>query len=110
MIFSRRNVLAITAAGAAANALIGPSKSVAASASTIKAIAFDGFPILDPRPVLATARQMYPENGDSFVSLFERRLFEYQWLRALGGRYKDFLSIRRCPYIRGGAAWRRSNP
>jgi 2-haloacid dehalogenase len=93
MIFSRRNVLAITAAGAAANALIGPSKSVAASASTIKAVAFDGFPILDPRPVLATGKQMYPENGDSFVSLFQMRLFEYQWLRALGGLYKDFLSI-----------------
>ena len=36
---------------------------------------------------------MYSENGDAFVSLFQTRLFEYQWLRALGGRYKDFLSI-----------------
>jgi 2-haloacid dehalogenase len=36
---------------------------------------------------------MYSGNGDAFVSLFQTRLFEYQWLRALGGRYKDFLSI-----------------
>jgi 2-haloacid dehalogenase len=93
MIFSRRDVLAMTAAGAAASALIGPSKSAAASAATIKAVAFDAFPILDPRSVFAIGKQIYPENGDSFVSIFQTRLFEYQWLRALGGRYKDFLSI-----------------
>jgi 2-haloacid dehalogenase len=93
MIVSRRQFLAIAAASAAATTLIGPSISISASASIIKAVAFDGFPILDPRSVLATGKQMYPENGDSFVSLFQSRLFEYQWLRALGGRYKDFLSI-----------------
>ena len=71
-----------------------PSASVAASvAAPIKAIAFDGFPILDPRSVSVACRQMYSENGDAFVGFFQTRLFEYQWLRALGARYKDFLSI-----------------
>lgn len=94
MVFNRRNVLSLAAAGAAATAIAGPSTSVATSASPpIKAVAFDGFPILDPRSVAVACKQMYSENGDAFVSFFQTRLFEYQWLRALGGRYKDFLSI-----------------
>ena len=92
MIFNRRHVLAMAVAGTA-KAFVGSSAAHATSSTTIKAVAFDGFPILDPRPVLAAGKQMYPGNADAFVSLFQTRLFEYQWLRAIGGRYKDFLSI-----------------
>src|SRR5262249_6006660 len=49
--------------------------------------------ILDPRPALALAKGLHPKAGDGFVALFQARLFEYQWLRALGGHYRDFLSI-----------------
>jgi 2-haloacid dehalogenase len=71
MIFNRRTVLGIAAASAAAQALADPS--AAASAPPIKAIAFDGFPILDPRPVFVAGKTMYSGNGDAFVSLFQTR-------------------------------------
>jgi 2-haloacid dehalogenase len=94
MVFNRRNVLGVAAAGAAAKVIANQSVSVAASVPLpIKAVAFDGFPILDPRSVSVACRQMYPESGETFVSFFQTRLFEYQWLRALGARYRDFLSI-----------------
>lgn len=103
MIFNRRNILGMAAVGAAAKALVGSSASEAAFVRPIKAIAFDGFPILDPRPIFVAGKQMYPENGDAFLRVFQTRLFEYQWLRALGGRYKDFLSIVDDAHIRAAA-------
>jgi 2-haloacid dehalogenase len=90
---SRRTALTLVAAAAATTAFSGAQAPAAASVSNIKAVAFDGFPILDPRSVIVVAKQLYPENGEAFSSLFLTRLFEYQWLRALGGRYKNFLAI-----------------
>jgi len=81
-------------AAAAAAALREPAAALAASpAQSIKAVAFDGLAILDPRPALALAKRLHPRAGDGFVALFQARLFEYQWLRALGAHYKDFLAI-----------------
>jgi 2-haloacid dehalogenase len=83
-----------TLAAAVAAALVEPGAVFAARPSRpIKAVAFDGLAILDPRPALALAKQLHPKAGDGFVALFQARLFEYQWLRALGRHYKDFLSI-----------------
>lgn len=59
----------------------------------IKAIAFDAFPIFDPRPIEAAAVDMFPEKGKELVRLWRSRQFEYQWLRALGGQYRDFQGI-----------------
>lgn len=56
----------------------------------IKAIAFDAFPIFDPRPLGALAIELYPEKGHELMKLWRARQFEYQWLRALGGKYADF--------------------
>lgn len=92
MTLTRRNVLAM-AAGAAATGAVGMPAALAASSPSIRAVAFDGFPILDPRPVVALAKQLYPEKGEMFFGQFRTRLFEYQWLRALGGQYKDFFAI-----------------
>jgi 2-haloacid dehalogenase len=93
MTFSRRDILTMAAAGAAAKAVLDSPLSLAASPPGIRAVAFDGFPILDPRPVVALAKELYPDKGDAFFGQFRTRLFEYQWLRALGGRYKDFFAI-----------------
>jgi 2-haloacid dehalogenase len=93
MTLSRRDLLAMAAAGAAANAVLPAPLGLAAPPARIRAVAFDGFPILDPRPVVALAKALYPEKGEAFFDLFRTRLFEYQWLRALGGRYKDFFAI-----------------
>jgi 2-haloacid dehalogenase len=83
----------LTVTAVAAGALIGPVGMAATPEQPIRAVAFDGLAILDPRPAFALAKRLHPQAGDTFVSLFQARLFEYQWLRALGMNYKDFLSI-----------------
>jgi 2-haloacid dehalogenase len=62
----------------------------AATRSEIKALAFDAFPILDPRPVFAQAEQLFPGKGAELSNMWRIRQFEYQWLRALSGQYADF--------------------
>lgn len=56
----------------------------------IKALAFDAFPIFDPGPVFAACEAAFPGQGAELAKLWRTRQFEYQWLRALGGRYEDF--------------------
>jgi hypothetical protein len=63
--------------------------SQAATGPKIKALAFDAFPIFDPRPVFALAEQLYPGKGADLSNAWRVRQFEYQWLRALSGRYAD---------------------
>jgi 2-haloacid dehalogenase len=55
-----------------------------------KAIAFDAFPIFDPRPVFGLAETLFPGKGAEFSNAWRTRQFEYQWLRALSGHYADF--------------------
>src|SRR5580693_6587829 len=60
---------------------------------SIKAVAFDGFPILDPRPVFSLVDQLYPDKGVELSNIWRTRQFEYTWLRTLSGRYADFWQI-----------------
>jgi 2-haloacid dehalogenase len=55
-----------------------------------KAIAFDAFPIFDPRPVFGLAETLFSGKGAEFSNAWRTRQFEYQWLRAIAGRYADF--------------------
>jgi 2-haloacid dehalogenase len=55
-----------------------------------KAVAFDGFPIIDPRPVAARAEELFPGKGESLMNAWRTRQFEYTWLRTLSGKYADF--------------------
>src|SRR5215813_8069426 len=59
----------------------------------IKAIAFDAFPILDPRPIFALAETLYPGKGSELSNLWRTRQFEYTWLRTLSQRYADFWQV-----------------
>ncbi len=61
--------------------------------SRFKALAFDGFPILDPRPVYALAEELFPGRGPALSNAWKSRQFEYSWLRATGGRYADFWQV-----------------
>lgn len=56
----------------------------------IKAVAFDAFPIFDPRPIGHLAESLFPGRGAELMKAWRTRQFEYQWLRALGGRYENF--------------------
>lgn len=58
-----------------------------------KAIAFDGFPILDPRPVFALAEELFPGRGSALADAWKTRQFDYSWLRAAGGHYTDFWQV-----------------
>ncbi len=57
----------------------------------IKAIAFDAFPIFDPRPIAKAAEEAFPGQGEKLMIEWRSRIFEYQWLRGLGGRYENFM-------------------
>jgi 2-haloacid dehalogenase len=62
-----------------------------ASRSPIKAVAFDAFPIFDPRPIAALVESLFPGQGAAIMLVWRTRQFEYQWLRALAGQYVSFL-------------------
>lgn len=93
----RRQFLSMTAGATTfgltlSNPLI--NTAVAATTQTdIKAIAFDGFPIFDPRPVLGLVKVLYPEKGKAFGKAWFNKIFAYTWLRTNGGRYKNFYAI-----------------
>lgn len=89
MTFRRRELLAL-AAGGAVGALLSPATAVAAGGRGIRALAFDAFPIFDPRPIGALAERLFPGRGAELTNAWRTRQFEYQWLRALAGRYADF--------------------
>jgi 2-haloacid dehalogenase len=86
---SRRKFVAL--AGAAV--LAAPAVRSLAAERKIKAVAFDGFPIIDPRPVFARAEEILPGKGLALSNAWRIRQFEYTWLRTLGGRYVDFWQV-----------------
>ncbi len=87
---SRREFLNFAAAGLATGIWPPAASARAATGAKIRAIAFDAFPILDPRPVFALAEQLFPGKGAELSNAWRTRQFEYQWLRALSGQYADF--------------------
>ena len=89
MSLDRRTLLA-GAGGAMAGALLPPWADLAPPQRALRAVAFDAFPILDPRPVFALAEALFPGKGSALSDAWRNRQFEYQWLRVLMGRYADF--------------------
>jgi 2-haloacid dehalogenase len=87
---SRREFLNRVAGGVATGVLRSTPMSQAATGPKIKALAFDAFPIFDPRPVFALVEQLFPGQGADLSHAWRVRQFEYQWLRALSGRDADF--------------------
>ena len=83
---NRRKFVTLAAASLA-------SPAVFAAPRPFKAIAFDGFPITDPRPVFAKVEEIFPDKGRALNEAWRTRLFEYTWLRTLGGRYVDFWHV-----------------
>lgn len=90
MPINRREFLNLAAAGVVTGLMTSSPLARAATSSKTKAIAFDAFPIFDLRPVFALAEQLFPGKGAELSNAWRTRQFEYQWLRALSGRYADF--------------------
>jgi 2-haloacid dehalogenase len=74
-------------------AFVAPAVRSFAAERPFKAIAFDGFPITDPRPVFAKVEELFPGKGRALSEAWRSRLFEYTWLRTLGGHYVDFWQV-----------------
>jgi 2-haloacid dehalogenase len=94
---NRRQLLSMTA-GATLLGLAGSNSLINSAAadvrrSEIKAIAFDGFPIFDPRPILVLTKKLYPEQGEAFGKMWFNKIFAYTWLRTNGGKYKNFYAV-----------------
>jgi 2-haloacid dehalogenase len=93
MILARRRFLGMSA-GVAASVLLKPTPSAAtAGRSKIRAVAFDAFPLLDPRPVFAKAEELFPGRGTELGNIWRTRQFEYTWLRTVAGQYADFWQL-----------------
>lgn len=59
----------------------------------IRAIAFDGFPIFDPRSIEAVARSRLGDRGDLLARAWTQKLFGYTWLATAAGQYRSFLDL-----------------
>jgi 2-haloacid dehalogenase len=74
-------------------ALQNSSTIAAGSHGNIRAVAFDGFPILDPRPVFSLVDQLYPDKSVELSNIWRTKQFEYTWLRTMSRRYADFWRV-----------------
>ena len=78
---------------AAAGLVRSPLEIVEPASPRYKAVAFDAFTTFDPRPIGGLAETLFPGRGAQLGEVWRSRQFEYQWLRALAGRYEDFWRI-----------------
>lgn len=79
--------------GATVSLLAGAARRSFARSKGIKAIAFDGFVIIDPRPVAMRAEELFPGQGARLMEVWRSRQFEYTWQRTLSRRYVDFWEV-----------------
>src|SRR6266545_6878512 len=93
MPFNRREFLNLIAGSVATALVVSTPLARAATSPEIKAIAFDAFPIFDPRPVFALVEQLFPGQGTDLSNAWRTRQFEYTWLRTVSQRYADFWQV-----------------
>jgi 2-haloacid dehalogenase len=93
MLYHRRTFFQLMAGGVTMRIIHATPLVQAATTYRIKAIAFDGFPIFDPRPIFALAEELFPEKGTVFSTAWRTRQFEYTWLRTLSRHYVDFWQV-----------------
>jgi 2-haloacid dehalogenase len=91
MFLNRRQFTALATGAAASAARVDPTR--ASDRIRYRAVAFDGFPIIDVRPVFAKAEEVFPGKGIELSGRWRTRQFEYGWLRTLGGHYVDFWQV-----------------
>ena len=92
MKLGRRNFFRLASGALAATGPVASGRPARAGVK-VKAIAFDAFPIFDPRPVFSLTEELYPGRGAELGSEWRTRQFEYAWLRTLEGQYADFWSV-----------------
>jgi 2-haloacid dehalogenase len=93
MPLNRREFLNLGAGSVAAGLLVTTPLAHAGTKPTIKAVAFDAFTTFDPRPILALAEELFPNQGAALSNAWQTRQFEYTWLRSVSQRYADFWKV-----------------
>jgi 2-haloacid dehalogenase len=93
MPINRRELLGAASSALALPRMAASTASAPSAPAPIKAIAFDGFPIFDPRPIFALAEELFPGRGVELSNTWRIRQFEYTWLRTVAQRYRDFLGV-----------------
>ena len=95
MTINRREFLEVASAAVVASGIaIGPS-AAEVSRPPIKAIAFDAFPVFDPRGISTLAKEMRGEVGEQLAAQWSAKLFAYTWLATSAERYQDFHALAR---------------
>ena len=87
---TRRSLLASSTAALAVGLPRADARAASIMPARIKAVVFDAFTVFDNRPVWAACEAAFPGQGAALSAAWRSRQFEYQWLGALGGRYRDF--------------------
>ncbi len=90
MIYNRRKFLNLSTKIALAGFAINSSVVFSNPRNKIKAIAFDAFPIFDPRPIFSLVKKLYPQQGHQFTVLWRTKIFEYTWLLTVSEKYESF--------------------
>lgn len=90
---NRREFLEIASSTVVASGFVTSASAAETPRPAIKAIAFDGFPIFDPRPIFTLAEELFPGRGAELSNAWRTRQFEYTWLRTVAQRYRDFLGV-----------------
>lgn len=91
----RRQFLGLLAGAAFGSAVRGAhaDKRAPGRRSRIRAVAFDLFTIFDPRSVVAVAETIVPGHARALCESWRLRQFEYSWLHAAAGSYRDFHAV-----------------
>ncbi len=91
----RRQFLGLLA-GAAVGSVVRSAQAATpppARRARIRAVAFDLLTIFDPRSIVAVAESIVPDRAGELCESWRARQFEYTWLRAAAGSYRDFHAV-----------------
>ena len=90
---TRRELLTLAAGTAVTSVFSSAAMTMDKTPPGIKAIAFDAFPIFDPRSISLRAEAVFPGRGAELGDVWRACQFEYTWLRIAFQRYADFWRV-----------------
>lgn len=88
-LLTRRETIGVLGLGL----MLTPGAAEALSKPALDAIAFDAFPIFDPRSVAQRVIALSPDRGRELAQAWSSKLFGTMWLYTTAGRYAPFEEI-----------------
>jgi len=73
--------------------MVSIAQSRHTSKPRFKAVAFDYFVIFDPNSIIPFVEKEFPGKGAEFTRTWQRKQFDYAFLRSITGQFKDFLEV-----------------